>query len=132
MSITNEGVPSSRVGTGFAISIYGEGEAAAAGFTDFAAETRFAKGRPLTSTLPTGSASDIAIRDAPLSAATLRELQRLAQPGARITYANADVEGFQSYVDQLLQVFPNTKAVHQGTVAGSDGVQRGVVVLEVP
>jgi hypothetical protein len=48
----------------------------------------------------------------------------LAQPGARITYANADVEGFQTYVDQLRQTFPNARIVHQGTVTGADGVHR--------
>jgi hypothetical protein len=56
----------------------------------------------------------------------------LAQPGARITYTNADVEGFQTYVDQLRQTFPNARVVHQGTVTGANGVQRGVVVLELP
>src|SRR5579884_3636068 len=130
--VTNEGVPASRVGTGRAVSIYGEGEAAGAGFTDVATEAQFANGRPLTSTLPNRSASDLALRDAPLSATTRAELQRLAQPGARITYSNADVEGFQTYVDQLRQTFPNAKVVQQGTVTGANGVQRGVVVLELP
>jgi hypothetical protein len=130
--VTNEGVPATRVGTGRAVSIYGEGEAAGAGFTDVAAETRYANERPLTSNLPDGSASDLTLRDAPLSATTRAELQRLAQPGARITYANADVEGFQDYVDQLRQTFSNARVVHEGTVTGADGVQRGVVVLELP
>src|SRR5206468_198704 len=77
--VTSEGVPASRIGTGRAISIYGAGEVADAGFTDMATEAQFANGRPLTSTLPDRAASDIALRDAPLSATTRGELQRLAQ-----------------------------------------------------
>jgi hypothetical protein len=130
--VTNEGVPSSRVGTGRAVSIYGQGEATEAGFTDTAVDPQYANGRPLTSILPNGSVSDLAIRDAPLSPATRAELKRLAQHGARITYANADMEGFQTYVDQLRQTFPNARIVQFGTVIGADSVQRGVVVLEIP
>jgi hypothetical protein len=130
--VSPDGTPINPRGTGQAINLYGEGETP--GFHDFATEPRYAKGRPLTSTLPPGSASDLALRDAPLSATTQAELQRLAQPGARITYANAnaDVEGFQSYVDQLKHSFPNAKIVHQGTVKDADGVQRGTAVIDLP
>ncbi len=62
----------------------------------------------------------------PDSAPPRAELQRLAQPGARITYANADVEGFQAYAEQLRQTLSNATIVHQGTVAGADGIRRGL------
>ena len=128
--VSPDGTPINPIGKGRAINVYGEGEAA--GFNDFATEAKYANGRPLTSTLPDGAASDLALRDAPLSATTQAELQRLAQPGARITYANADVEGFQTYADQLEKTFPNARVVEQGTVTGADGIERGVVVLELP
>jgi hypothetical protein len=74
----------------------------------------------------------MALRDVRLSQTTLSEMQRLAQPGSRITYANAHVEGFDGYVNQLRQAFPNGKVASQGTVTGSDGIVRNVVVIELP
>jgi hypothetical protein len=126
--VSAEGTPVNPIGTGSAINIYGAGEAS--GFTDFATEPRFALGRPLTSVLPNQVASDIALRDAPLSATTLSEMARLAKAGARITYSNADVAGFERYVAQLRETFPNARVVLQGTVTGAEG-QRGVVVIEL-
>ncbi len=127
---TPEATPLNPVGTGCAINIYGEGETA--GFADYATEAVHAHGRPLTSTLPARVASDISMRDAPLSSTTLAEMQRLARPGARITYANADVFGFAKYVDQLRQAFPIAKILRQEAITGANGYDRGIVVLELP
>jgi hypothetical protein len=117
-------------GTGRAINIYGKREAV--GFANYATEARYANGRPLTTSLRDHVASDLAMRDAPLSPITVAELQRLAQRGARITYANADVDGFATYAQQLRRAFPNGRVVYQGIVSDSRGVQRGVIVLELP
>ncbi len=68
----------------------------------------------------------------PVSAPPRAEVQRLAQPGARITYANADVEGLQAYAEQLRQTLSNATIVHHGTVTGADGIRRRVVVLQLP
>lgn len=128
--VTADGTPVAPTGTGRAINIYGEREAK--GFEDFAIDKTLAGDRPLTSDLPDHVASDICMRDAPLTSETTSELQRIANPGARVTSANADVEGFEAYVDQLMKTFPNAKIVEQGTITDSNGVRRGVVVLEIP
>jgi hypothetical protein len=127
--VNSDGVPVNPSGAALIINIYGEGEAA--GFSDFATEGRFANGRPLTSNLSDGAASDIALRDAPLSRTTLSEMRRLAASKARITVANADVEGFQGYAGQLRGAFPQAIVVHEGIAVGADGVERGVIVIQL-
>ncbi len=75
-------------------------------------------------------ASDIALRDAPLARTTLDEIERIAQPGARVTYSNADVENFLKYIKQLQDKFPNARIVEQGTIQGALG-ERGFVIIEL-
>ena len=89
---SHRGTPINPIGQGLMINIYGEGETDYLGFVDFATEPQFANGRTLTSTLPSDSASDIAMRSAPISAITNNEIKRLARPvaegGCRFTYAS--------------------------------------------
>lgn len=89
---SHKGTPINPKRLGRMINIYGEGETDYIGFVDFATEPQYAKGRPLTSTLPDRCASDICIRNAPISAVTEQEIKRLARPvlqgGCRFTYAS--------------------------------------------
>lgn len=88
----HRGTPINPIGNALRINIYGEGETDYLGFQDFATEPQFAHGRPLTSTLVAGSASDICVRSAPLTALTRSEIRRIAQSapagGCRFTYAS--------------------------------------------
>lgn len=126
---TNNGTPLNPQGTGQKINIYGEGETP--GFSDFATEPRYSLGRPLTQSLPGSSASDIALRDVGLSSTTLTEIQRLVRRGTRITYSVA-MEGFEEQSQRLLRQFPTGRVVSRGAVTGTDGVLRGVIVIEIP
>ncbi|MDX1951096.1 MAG: RHS repeat-associated core domain-containing protein, partial [Verrucomicrobiota bacterium] len=75
---------------GLRLNIFGEGEAP--GFRDVSTSAQYASGtdgvpRPLTSSLQSGSASDIFIRSSPVTGeGTISEIMRLSQPGTRITY----------------------------------------------
>lgn len=86
------GSPINPIGNAMKINIYGEGETDYIGFADFATEPQFANGRPMTSTLVNGCASDICVRSSPLSAVTLNEIRRIAQSalvgGCRFTYGS--------------------------------------------
>ncbi|MEV6426545.1 peptidoglycan-binding domain-containing protein [Nocardia sp. NPDC051463] len=86
------GSPINPIGTAMKINIYGEGETDYLGFTDFATEPEHASGRPMTSTLVNGCASDICVRSSPLSEVTLNEIRRIAQSalvgGCRFTYGS--------------------------------------------
>lgn len=88
----HRGTPINPIGNAMRINIYGEGETDYLGFTDFATEPQFASGRPLTSALVSGCASDVCMRSAPINAVTLEEIRRLAQSalvgGCRFTYAS--------------------------------------------
>ncbi|WP_286135029.1 peptidoglycan-binding protein [Mycobacterium sp. UM_Kg1] len=88
----HRGTPINPIGNAVMINIYGEGETDYLGFTDFATEAQHAHGRPQTSTLVSGCASDICLRSAPLNAVTINEIRRLAQTalagGCRLTYAS--------------------------------------------
>ena len=102
--VSSDGTPINPQATGGRLAIYGEGEAA--GFDDYATEPQYVdgtlvQGRPLTGTLPDHAASDFSLRDAPFSDATAAEIQRLAQPNARLTFADADVDNFPQTVQQL-------------------------------
>jgi len=93
------GTPINPKRFGRLINIYGEGETDYVGFKDFATESQFASGRPLTSSgplrLPDQSASDICMRSAPISQVTHDEIKRIARPlsmgGCRFTYASNQV-----------------------------------------
>lgn len=127
--VSPDGTPLHPIGTGRMLSIYGEREAI--GFQDVATEARFANGRPLTTEIAARSASDIALRDAPLSMATLAEIQRLAKPNARVTYSAA-VDGFDAQAQKLLNRFRDAKVLYRGNVTSADGVERSVLVIEIP
>ena len=92
---SHHATPINPLNQGVMVNIYGEGETDYLGFTDVGTEPQFANGRPLTSTLPTGSVTDIAIRSAPISVTTEAEIKRIARPvtagGCRLTYASNQV-----------------------------------------
>jgi hypothetical protein len=73
------------------INIWGEGETNYVGFQDYAThrdgEFLFPH-RPLTQTIGSRSVSDICMRSSPLHRITGFEMQRLAMPGCRFTYAS--------------------------------------------
>ena len=73
-SLAAEGTGSLR------LNIFGEGEAP--GFVDTSTSANFANGRPLTSTFGDGSASDIFIRNAPVTGdGTLSEIALALRSG---------------------------------------------------
>jgi len=133
--VNSDGTPINPQATGRCLAIYGEGEAA--GFDNYATEPQYVdgtrvQGRPLTQTLPDNVASDFSLRDAPFSDATAAEIQRLAQPGARLTFANADVDNFPQTVQQLQGQLPGARIIEEGTGTDSQGIERGFVVFQLP
>jgi hypothetical protein len=115
-SIAAEGTGSLR------LNIFGEGEAS--GFVDTSTSANFANGRPLTSTFGNGSASDIFIRNAPVTGdGTLSEIVRLSQPGTRITLMQP-ASGFQGQA--LIDAFGNNASVNFMRTFPSQTVAPGV------
>ncbi|WP_067846626.1 peptidoglycan-binding domain-containing protein [Nocardia lijiangensis] len=106
----HRGTPINPIGNAMRINIYGEGETDYLGFADFATEPQHARSRPMTSTLVDGCASDICVRNAPLSVVTLNEIRRIAQSalvgGCRFTYSS----------NQELFRTPRTDILSLGTV----------------
>ena len=104
------------------LNIFGEGEAP--GFVDTSTSANFANGRPLTSTFGNGSASDIFIRNAPVTGdGTLSEIVRLSQPGTRITLMQP-ASGFQGQA--LIDAFGNNASVNFMRTFPSQTVAPGV------
>ena len=89
------------------LNIFGTGEAR--GFLDVSPNAYYANGRPLTSGLANGSASDIFIRSAPITGEnTIPEILRLSQPGTRVTLMQS-TSGFQGQA--LIDAFGNRATV---------------------
>jgi hypothetical protein len=133
--VSSDAIPIKPQATGRCLAIYGEGESA--GFDDYAIEPQYVdgermQGRPLTQTLPDNVASDFSLRDAPFSDATAAEIQRLALPSARLTFANADLDNFPQTVQQLQGQLPGARIIEQGNVTNSQGWVRAFVVFELP
>jgi hypothetical protein len=104
------------------LNIFGEGEAP--GFVDTSTGAQFANGRPLTSTFADGSASDIFIRNAPVTGdGTLSEIVRLSQPGTQITLMQP-ASGFQGQA--LIDAFGNNATVNFTRTFTSQTVAPGV------
>ncbi len=92
---------------GLRLNIFGEGEAP--GFLDVSTNVRFANGRQLTASLGNGSASNIFIRNAPITGEnTISEILRLSQPGTQITLMQP-ADGFQGQA--LINAFGNRASV---------------------
>lgn len=112
---------------GLRLNIFGEGEAP--GFTDVATSSEYATGtdgitRPLTSTMPSGSASDIFIRSSPITGNnTIPEILRLSQPGTQITLMQP-ASGFQGQA--LIDAFGNNATVNFTRTFTSQTVNPGV------
>ncbi len=82
------GTPINPQGFGRKINIGGEGETKYLGFEDFVTDSN-AGGprRPLTDTVPDGSASDICMRSSPITARGQIEIRRIAMSHCRFTFA---------------------------------------------
>jgi len=87
------------------INLFGEGEATATGpFADKVKRTfqdyvppgtpeNWINGRPSTGNLMAGTASDIFVRNAPITEATAAEIARLSGPGTKVTVLGPSTEG---------------------------------------
>ncbi len=92
--------PINPIGTGSMINIGGEDETKYLGFKDFSTRSGVTGGppigspvgRPFTEAEPARSASDICLRDSPLTAEIRKEISRLARPGCRLTVAQNNIE----------------------------------------
>ena len=104
------------------LNVFGTGEAP--GFIDVSSNARFANGRPLTSGFGNGSASDIFIRNSPITGEnTISEIMRLSQPGTRITLMQP-ASGFQGRA--LIDAFGNNASVNFMRTFPSQTVAPGV------
>lgn len=89
----HHGTPINPQGFARKINIGGEHETDYVGFQDFVTKTPDGlvfgpPGRPFTENLPKRCASDICMRSAPITAEIRKEINRLAVPACRFTYAN--------------------------------------------
>jgi len=97
--VHHSATPINPVGSGRKINIGGEDETKYLGFQDFSTRDGATGGppvgspadRPFTERLPSRCASDIFVRDAPLTAEIRKEISRLARPGCRLTVAQDDI-----------------------------------------
>jgi len=140
-NVSSKGTPINPKGGGRKINMWGEQETP--GFEDYAADSKYAGYnknckdfvRPVSSAqpqppgLPNKCASDICMRSSPVSKTTGPELQRIAQPGCRITLATAS-EGFEDQKNKLLALFPGAKII-DGPCSWCNGTGRAIVI-EVP
>ncbi|PTR10022.1 putative peptidoglycan binding protein [Nitrosospira sp. Nsp5] len=97
--VNHFGTPVNPKGGGRKINLGGEGETKYLGFEDFLPNFFPGPVRPLTSSLPDQCASDICLRDAPISKdgsleKGKKEIMRIAQPGCRLTFCG-DVARFR-------------------------------------
>lgn len=116
------------------LNLFGEGEAPR--FRDVSTRGPWSQGRALTETIPSGSAREILIRNAPLTEAGLQEIERLAAPGARITLSQpadgsqaAKLTGWFQGRAKLLSD-RTISSNYRGPMDGSKG-QRGLMVRVV-
>jgi hypothetical protein len=133
---SSKATPVQTRNTGEKVSIFGEGEAE--GFTDYHVETDPMSShmesinglnRPPTSEIADGAAIDITLRDAPISAETAAEINRIAGPKARFTWAMEAESMAESGLKVLQDFFGDWKVVDQG--GAFDGThRRGVIVVE--
>lgn len=143
LSGRNEGRPVGPKGTGRKINIFGSGETP--GFEDYTSDLGFSvftivkDGRPEDGTnsnmairpwtedsdpnigIRTGEASDVCVRDSPVSPLTAGIIKRIAGPGCRITFSGTD----RSSVS-----IANLKAVFPGVTPSEETANS--VVFELP
>jgi hypothetical protein len=104
--------PINPIRTGKMINIGGEDETKYLGFVDFSTKDTATGGapvgspanRPFTEGLPARCASDICLRNAPITAEIRKEISRLARPGCRLTAAQSRPEDVNSNRDFLTSV----------------------------
>ena len=93
--------PKAPSGSSNRLNIFGEGETPR--FTDVSTSQQWASGRPMTSNLPSGSAQEILIRNAPIDETTISEVSRLVASGGRVSVVGPSGPGFQG--TKLLEAF---------------------------
>ncbi|WP_395664902.1 hypothetical protein [Methylocella sp.] len=129
--------PTNPKATGRMLNLGGEGETRYLGFIDvvfyFVPESAW-RGRPLITSIPDRSVSDMCSRSAPLSHHGSREkafaeMRRVAMPGCRVTYSNSEAAyaGMRPHLLQLGRLVVETE-VSFSTHANEDNT---VLVIEM-
>ncbi|MEV6808297.1 hypothetical protein [Streptomyces sp. NPDC051132] len=122
-------------GPGRKVNIGGEGEARYQGFEDFVTNTGVVGGppRPLTDTIASDTATDIALRSSPITTRGEGEIRRIAASGARLTIATNSftLPTMEQIVQRLGGVVIERISLPDPTVADGLGYQILVVVLPV-
>ncbi|WP_406099829.1 peptidoglycan-binding protein [Streptomyces sp. NBC_01013] len=122
-------------GLGRKVNIGGEGETRYQGFEDFVTDPGVVGGppRPLTDTVVSDTATDIALRSAPISTRGEREIRRIAASGARLTIATNSftLPKMEQIVQRLSGVVIERISLPDTSVPDGLGYQILVVVLPI-
>ncbi|GAA3097114.1 hypothetical protein GCM10017687_04750 [Streptomyces echinatus] len=122
-------------GLGRKVNIGGEGETRYQGFEDFVTDTGVVGGppRPLTDTIASSTATDIALRSAPITPRGESEIRRIAASGARLTIATNSftLPKMEQIVQRLGGVVIERISLPDTSVPDGLGYQVLVVVLPV-
>lgn len=119
------------------INIGGEDETKYLGFQDFStrdtatggAPVGSPPGRPFTEGLVSRCASDICLRDSPITAEIRKEISRLARPGCRLTVAQSRIVDTDSNRPFLLSLGVVTEDVFIFDNAAADKLDHEVLVI---
>lgn len=152
--VSQKGTPVNPIGTQRMINIFGENEREP-GFENFVTDPKFTVGnngvpRPFTNdpNKPPGvankTASDICLRDSPISQVTINEIKRIAMPGCRLTIAlnsgpkDDEPGGTNEQLKRVSDAFvPPAEVFQEGRhdeINERDGkpTVRRVLVIEIP
>ncbi len=129
--------PINPLGFGRKINIGGEDETKYLGFQDFSTRDGATggppigspAGRPFTEDLPSRCASDICLRDSPITAEIRKEISRLARPGCRLTVAQSDLAAMNGNRQFLLSVGAVLEDVFIFDNADKQGIDHEVVAI---
>lgn len=132
--VDNGGRPVNPKGTGRKINIFGSQETP--GFDDYTTDLHFSGFGPNAATIfrpwtedtdraagvQSGTASDICMRDSPVSPVTIAAIRRIASSGCRLTFAGSD-DGGRRFIPILKGAFSGAKIIEEFNDA---------IVLELP
>ncbi|MDX3839525.1 peptidoglycan-binding domain-containing protein [Streptomyces europaeiscabiei] len=122
-------------GLGRKVNIGGEGETQYQGFEDFVTDPGVVGGppRPLTDTIASDTATDIALRSAPITTRGEREIRRIATSNARLTIATNTftLPKMEQIVKRLGGVVIERISLPDTSVPDGLGYQVLVVVLPI-
>ena len=129
--------PINPIGSGRKINIGGEDETKYLGFQDFSTRDTATggppvgspPGRPFTEGLPSRCASDICLRDSPITAEIRKEISRLARPGCRLTVAQSTIVEMNNNRQFLLSLGVVSEDVFIFDNAAADKLDHEVVVI---